>query len=147
MAMLELVQNSWISSNVQPPRLASLLACAAGTTAGVDDVSAVSPRERRNTSQEHTPLSSGCWVRESEVLLSNCKWGFPVSRIVLTPDYIALMEENTWRPSPGTNVAEMRTGTRLPAWSMMYPQMVAVAVANTFLFPLVMIVFGSFSFL
>ena len=51
MAMLELVQNSWVSVKVRSPQLASLLACAAGTTAaGVDDVSAVPPRVRRNTS-------------------------------------------------------------------------------------------------
>ena len=50
MAMLELVQNSWVSVKVRSPRFASLLACAAGTTAGVDDVSAVPPRVRRNTS-------------------------------------------------------------------------------------------------
>ena len=81
------------------------------------------------------------------MLLSKCKWGFPVSRIVLTPDRIALMEERTLRPGSGTNMVEMRTGTRLPAWSMMYPQMVPVAVANTFLFPLVTMVFGSFIFL
>ena len=41
MAMPELPQNSSISSNFQSPRLASLLACAAGITAGVDDVSAM----------------------------------------------------------------------------------------------------------
>ena len=44
-------------------------------------------------------------------------------------------------------MAEMRAGTRWPAWSMMYPQMVPVAVANSFLFPLVTMVFSSFSFL
>ena len=50
MAMLELVQNSWVSVKVRLPRLAWLLACAAGTIAGVDDVSAVPPRVRRNMS-------------------------------------------------------------------------------------------------
>ena len=39
MAMLELMQNSWVSVKVRSPRLASLVACAAGTTAGVDDIS------------------------------------------------------------------------------------------------------------
>ena len=60
----------------------------------------------------------------SEVLLSNVTWRFPVSRIVLDADCIALMEEKALRLSPGTNMTEMRTGTRLPAWAMMYPQMV-----------------------
>ena len=59
--------------------------------------------------------------------------GFPVSRIVLTPDCIALVEEKTLRPSPGTTMAEMRTGTRRPAPSMMYTQMVPAAVAKAFL--------------
>ena len=63
MAMLELVQNSLVSVKVRSPQLESLLACDAGTVAGVDDVSAVPPRVRRNKSLEHTPSSSGCWVR------------------------------------------------------------------------------------
>ena len=54
-ATLELVQNSWISLKTQSPPLASLLACAvlacaAGTTAGVDHVSAVPPKVQRNAS-------------------------------------------------------------------------------------------------
>ena len=38
------------------------------------------------------------------------------------------MEEETLRPSPSREMAEMRTGTRLPAWSMMCLHMVPVAV-------------------
>ena len=87
----------------------------------------------RNTSYEHTPFLV-LWVmgerKRSTVLLSNCRRGVPVSRIVLTSDCIALMEERTLRPSPGTNMAEMQTGARWPAWSMMYPQMVPVVVAD-----------------
>ena len=44
-------------------------------------------------------------------------------------------------------MAEMRTETRLLTWSMMYPQMVPVAVASTFFLPLVDMVVVSFSFL
>ena len=53
----------------------------------------------------YVPLSSGCWVSGREVLLSNCKCGFPVSRIVLTAGCVALTEEKMLRPSPGTNMA------------------------------------------
>ena len=103
-------------------------------------------REEIRRKSTHTPLSSGCWVSGSAVLLSNCKSGVSrLSKVVLISDCIAVREEKTLRPSPGTNMAEMRTGTCLPALSTMYPQMVPVAVANTFLFPLVMTVFGSFS--
>ena len=43
--------------------------------------------------------------------LSNSKWGFSVSIIVLTPDIIALAGEKMLRPSAVTNMAEMQTGT------------------------------------
>ena len=51
------------------------------------------PRARRSTSYEHRPLSSGCWFSGSGVLLLKSMWGFPVLRMVLTPEFIALTEK------------------------------------------------------
>ena len=65
----------------------------------------------------------------------------------VTPDFIASMEDTTLRPSPVTNMDKMRTGTRLPIWSMMYTQGVPVAVAKGFLFLLVIMALWSLSFL
>lgn len=89
--------------------------------AGVDDVSIVPPRARRDSSYEHRPLSSGCWFSQRAELLSNCKRGFPVSRMMRTPHFFAMTEAKGLRPSPGTTMTEMRTGTGRPGWSMVYP--------------------------
>ena len=98
-------------------------------------VSLVPSRARSNTSYENRPLSSGRWCGGSEVLLSYCRWEFPVSSKVLSPQFDTLTEENRLRPIPGTIMAEIRTGTSCPAWSMMYPQIVPVVVANTVALP------------
>lgn len=93
------------------PPLVSVPAVLQRTRVGVDDVSIVPSSARIDASYEHRPMSSECWFCESNVLLlSNCKWGFPALRVVLTLDLIALVEEKTLRPSPGTTVAEMRFG-------------------------------------
>ena len=52
-------------------------------------------------------LSSGRWFSGSKVLLLNCWWEFPVSRMVFTPEIIALTEETGLRPYPGTIMAEI----------------------------------------
>ena len=71
-----------------------------------------------------------------------------VSRtIVIIPDYIAFFtKEKRLRPHLGTKIPEMRTGIRWPVWSLIYSQMVPVAVANTFSFQKAAMVFGPFSF-
>ena len=48
--MPELMQNYWIYVKVHSPRLASALACAPGTTAGVFYIQIVTPRAQKNTS-------------------------------------------------------------------------------------------------
>ena len=146
-AMMELEHDCCISVRAHSRCLASALNGAAKATAIGDGVSAVPPRVRIHPSPEHTLLSSGCWESGSGVLLSSCKWRVAVSRIRIISDCNALTKEETLRPSSGTNMADMRTGTRWAAWSMMYSQMEPAAVANTFLIPLVTMVFGSFSVL
>lgn len=61
-------------------------------------------------------------VASSGVLLI-CKWGFPVLRMVSTLEFIALVEDTRLRPNSVAITAEIFTGTRYPAWPMMYPQM------------------------
>ena len=65
--------------------------------------------------------------------------------MVLTPEFIVLTEEKRLGPNPGTTMAEVRTGTRCPAWSMVYPQIIPDVVPNTVSLPAVTMVFGYFS--
>ena len=45
------------------------------------------------------------------MVLLKCNWGFPVSWILYTLDFVALTEEKRLRPNPATIIAEIRTET------------------------------------
>lgn len=84
------------------------------------------------------------------MLLLNCKWGFPVSRMLLTPEFIALTEEKRLHPSPGVRHGrDTDWNTLANLVDDVAPDSTSFAVANTFfmLLPTVTMVFGSFSLL
>lgn len=103
------------------------------------------PRALKNMQYKNGPSSSFRFFSGREVLLSDYRWVFAVSKMVLTPEFFALTENKRLRPNLGTIFEEIRLETRCPALSMMYPQIVPVDVANYFSLPSVTMVVGSLS--